>query len=252
MKKALETIILFVFIAVPAFAEVPDAIIEQTKSAVVAIYADQDLKFLRGSGFFIDSQGRVLTNKHVVSEHERLWIKLYDGRSFEAEKIFPGNNDLFILKPVINTELAEPFPYLKFADRGYSYYYFHDIAAIGNSLEGTWQVVKGQTKGLRVSFNNQGVGQYSPTVLGGFSGSPLINESGFVIGVTTYSFYKLAVVYSDILFSEALDLNEVATFIANFYKASNADAGLLISVPVSLPILECKWIYTHEGRWCKQ
>src|SRR5215212_5307415 len=40
-----------------------------------------------GSGVIIDEEGYVLTNFHVVNRASRVWVKLYDGREYECEKI---------------------------------------------------------------------------------------------------------------------------------------------------------------------
>src|SRR5262245_20679158 len=40
-----------------------------------------------GSGVIIDEAGYVLTNFHVVGRARRVWVKLHDGREFEAEKV---------------------------------------------------------------------------------------------------------------------------------------------------------------------
>src|SRR5213592_3027836 len=40
-----------------------------------------------GSGVIIDEEGYVLTNFHVVGRARRVWVKLFDGREFEAEKV---------------------------------------------------------------------------------------------------------------------------------------------------------------------
>src|SRR6266850_1186113 len=44
-------------------------------------------QFSLGSGVIIDEEGFVLTNFHVVGHASRVWVKLADGREYEAEKI---------------------------------------------------------------------------------------------------------------------------------------------------------------------
>src|SRR5688572_3074229 len=40
-----------------------------------------------GTGFFIDAEGHVLTNHHVIEGAERLTVKLADGRTLRAEVV---------------------------------------------------------------------------------------------------------------------------------------------------------------------
>src|SRR5688572_25661397 len=40
-----------------------------------------------GSGVIIDEEGYVLTNFHVVNRASRVWVRLFDGREYECEKI---------------------------------------------------------------------------------------------------------------------------------------------------------------------
>jgi S1-C subfamily serine protease len=52
-----------------------------------------------GSGVIIDEEGYVLTNFHVVGRARRVWVKLSDGREFEADKV-TGNSstDVALIK----------------------------------------------------------------------------------------------------------------------------------------------------------
>src|SRR6266513_2036600 len=46
-----------------------------------------DTQYSLGSGVIIDEEGWVLTNFHVVGRASRVWVKLADGREYEAEKL---------------------------------------------------------------------------------------------------------------------------------------------------------------------
>ena len=46
-----------------------------------------DAQYSLGSGVIIDENGYVLTNLHVVRRASKVWVKLADGREFEARPI---------------------------------------------------------------------------------------------------------------------------------------------------------------------
>src|SRR5260221_1504310 len=46
-----------------------------------------DTQYSLGSGVIIDEEGMILTNYHVVGRATKIWVKLADGREFEAEPI---------------------------------------------------------------------------------------------------------------------------------------------------------------------
>ncbi|HXJ73227.1 MAG TPA: trypsin-like peptidase domain-containing protein, partial [Candidatus Dormibacteraeota bacterium] len=52
-----------------------------------------------GSGVIIDEEGYVVTNFHVVGRSRRVWVKLNDGREFEADKVAVGSSaDVALIK----------------------------------------------------------------------------------------------------------------------------------------------------------
>src|ERR1051325_3231069 len=72
-------------------------------------------QFSLGSGVIIDEDGYVLTNFHVVGRARRVWVKLFDERDYECEKV-SGNSttDVALLK--IRKKEGEKFAAVKFAE----------------------------------------------------------------------------------------------------------------------------------------
>ena len=59
----------------------------------------QAKRFGAGAGFFLDEQGLLLTNAHVVGREMNAKIKLYDGKSHKAQVIARDHElDLAVLK----------------------------------------------------------------------------------------------------------------------------------------------------------
>src|SRR3989440_1832689 len=71
-------------------------------------------QFSLGSGVIIDEEGFVLTNFHVVGRASRVWIKLSDGREYEADKLVGTSfTDVALVK--IRAKKGEKFTPVKFA-----------------------------------------------------------------------------------------------------------------------------------------
>ena len=140
-----------------------------------------------GSGFILASDGRILTNAHVVANTDTVVVTLKDGRSFEGDVL--GVDDLTDLA-VVKID-ADKLPRVK----------------LGNSqnlIPGQWAIAIGNPLGLdntvtigiisatdrtstqvgvpdkRVSFI-----QTDAAINPGNSGGPLLNANGEVIGVNT-------------------------------------------------------------------
>jgi serine protease Do len=71
-------------------------------------------QFSLGSGVIIDEEGYVLTNFHVVGRARRVWVKLPDGREFEADKVaVSSGTDVALIR--IRTKNKEKFSAVRFA-----------------------------------------------------------------------------------------------------------------------------------------
>lgn len=143
-----------------------------------------------GSGFFISSDGYIVTNKHVVDDDEAEYTVLTtDGEKYDAEILAKDPAlDVAILKVKGNN-----FPYLSFGDSdllkpGQT------VIAIGNALaEFRNSVSVGVVSGLSRSivagdmFGRseylEGVIQTDAAINPGNSGGPLLDIKGNVIGV---------------------------------------------------------------------
>lgn len=142
------------------------------------------------SGFFVTSDGLIVTNRHVV-ENESLEYRVLtsDGKMFSAEVLAKDPiYDVAVLK--IDIQNA---PHLEFGDSR-AIELGQTVLAIGNALsEFANSVTKGIVSGLSRSVVASGVGgqtemlenviQTDAGINPGNSGGPLLNLSGRVIGV---------------------------------------------------------------------
>lgn len=146
-------------------------------------YATQSL----GSGFFINENGFILTNFHVVSGSSRIQVTLSDQSQYYATALDTDrSDDLALIK--INPKRNPEFLRLGDSDR---IQVGQKVLAIGNpfGLEGTLTV--GVVSSIGRSFDSennehlQGMIQTDAAINGGNSGGPLLDSSGSVIGINT-------------------------------------------------------------------
>lgn len=137
-----------------------------------------------GSGFFVDPEGHIVTNNHVVANADRIEIMIPDGETYEAALVGRDpKTDLALLK--VKSEKA--FPYVRFGDSS--------TARVGD-----WIVAVGSPFGLGrtattgiVSARGRDIGagpyddflQIDASINRGNSGGPTFNVEGDVIGVNT-------------------------------------------------------------------
>jgi len=208
---------LVIFYPLLIFAVFPDKVIEKTKSAVVTLYADEDLNYLRGSGFFIDSSGTLITAKHVVKNYPKLWAQLYDGRKLELIPArFQESHDLAIMLPKISGNEAFTFPFLKLGNIN-NLNIGRPVMVIGNSINSLWQVIYGNIENLNIQIITENNMIFTTiecniTIPKGFSGSPLVDENGEVLGINIAN----AKASSSNNLSYAISLVEIKSFIKEF------------------------------------
>src|SRR5271166_4851595 len=139
----------------------------------------------QGSGFFISSDGYIVTNDHVVDHATEVTITTSDGKSMPAKVIgVDSKTDLALLKAQ-----GDSFPYVNFATQAPRVGDW--VIAVGNpfGLGGT------VTAGI-VSARGRDIGsgpyddflQIDAPVNHGNSGGPTFNAEGEVVGVNTAIF----------------------------------------------------------------
>lgn len=177
-------------------------VVSKSSPAVVSVVAKQVyLDLFRGpvseqasigTGFIIESNGLILTNKHVVADAEATYtVVLPDDKSFEVKKIARDPlHDLAILKIE-----ASGLPRLSLGDSS-KVKVGESVVAIGNALGRfsntvTTGVVSGIGRGITAgdslgqSENLENVIQTDAALNPGNSGGPLINLSGEVIAINS-------------------------------------------------------------------
>jgi len=206
-----------------------------------------------GSGFVVDAQGLVVTNKHVVSQGQPSDFKvvLKDDSEHQVEKIWRDPvNDLAILK------ISGDFQSIEMGDSD-NLKVGNFVIAIGTALGEfrhtvTTGVVSGLGRGITAGDGFMGaekldnVIQTDAAINPGNSGGPLLNSAGQVIGV------NVAVSAGANNIGFALPINVVKESLSNFnttgqfdrpmfgvrYQMVSREQGILNNVPAGAYVVE--------------
>ena len=141
----------------------------------------------QGTGFFIDSDGYILTNNHIVENAVKLSVFTIEGKDYPAEIIgTDSKTDLALIKVK-----AKNLPYVELGDSA-KLRVGEWVLAIGNpfGMEHTVTagIVSAKGRQLGVGMNvpeYQDFIQTDAAINRGNSGGPLVNMSGKVVGITS-------------------------------------------------------------------
>jgi S1-C subfamily serine protease len=142
-----------------------------------------------GSGFFINAQGQILTNFHVVSGSEQLTVTTSDKKNYKARLLDKDpSNDLALIQ--IDAKPGMNIPFLRLGDSD-KVQIGQKVLAIGNpfGLEGT--LTTGIVSSLSRTIGDEngreleGMIQTDASINPGNSGGPLLDSQGNVIGINT-------------------------------------------------------------------
>lgn len=138
----------------------------------------------QGSGFFVTSDGYIMTNAHVVKGADKVTVSLHDGREMDAILVgLDTHTDIAIIKVE-----GKEFPYLALGDSD-EMEIGEWVVAIGSpfQLEATLTAGVVSAKGrqnLRITDLEDFI-QTDAAINPGNSGGPLLNLQSEVIGINT-------------------------------------------------------------------
>lgn len=133
-----------------------------------------------GTGFFINENGYLLTNNHVVDSCSSVWID--DGNSKIQASIIKvnANLDIAVLRINRKTNAYAIFGQVRTGE---------DVMTLGfplgNILGEEIKATKGVVSALVGYQGDKDYLQFTAPIQPGNSGGPLLNEGGFVVGINT-------------------------------------------------------------------
>lgn len=178
-----------------------------------------------GSGFFISSDGYLLTNNHVVENADEIVVRLTDRREYEAVLVGADPlSDLALLKVE-----EKGLPYLKLGDNE-SLKVGEWVVAIGSPFGLDFSASAGIVSAKGRSIPNGSNGDYVPfiqtdvAINPGNSGGPLFNMDGDVVGVNSQIYTRSG---GSIGLSFAIPANVAKNVVAQLKKKGRVDRGWL-------------------------
>jgi len=174
-------------------------IIEEAVKSIVSVATDKAM----GSGFFVNSEGYIITNYHVVEDGDIINVLTYENEIVPASMVgFDDVKDLALLKVSGDYEIIE----LGDSD---DLQVGNKVIAIGNPLGLSFSVTEGIISALERE-GPSGVDEYIQTDVSlnpGNSGGPLVDIEGRAVGVNNF---KIGGAES---LGFALEINSVKEFI---------------------------------------
>ena len=231
-----------------------------TETRTMSYFGGSSTSTAAGTGMIVTTDGYILTNKHVISGANSIYVVLADGTTYENVELVVADplNDVAILKIKDASELTP----VKIGDSK-TISVGQQVIAIGNALgqyqntvtsgivSGTGRTLTATDESYSSSETLSDMIQTDAAINSGNSGGPLINAAGEVIGINT-------AVYADgnnIGF--AIPISSVKGLLKNVIEnnsTSRAYAGVYylnittsIAKSLNLPVTSGAYIYSENS-----
>ena len=160
-----------------------EEIFNKLSNSTVEITADDGYQTSTGSGFYIDENGTVVTNYHVIEGCSNVFVTTNDGGTYSVESIIGYDSELDIA--ILSTSRSNSIPIEireEPATTGESIY------TLGSSLGLTGTFSEGIVSTAQRELDNMTFIQISAPISSGNSGGPLVDAQGKVLGITSAGF----------------------------------------------------------------
>ena len=175
-----------------------------------------------GTGFFVSSEGHVVSNDHVVGNCRKVAAKIEGEINYFNVINTDQVNDLGLIKGGFKSK-----NFLNIKSDGAEF--GEDIIAFGyplsNDLSTSVKLTRGIVSSLSGPGNNYSEIQIDAAIQPGNSGGPVLNMSGQVVGVASSGLNKLYMLEKSEYIPENVNFAVSATTLSNFLKSN----GVIIS-----------------------
>lgn len=154
------------------------SLFKELKSSVFIIYTSNGHDTFQGTGFFINSNGKAISNFHVFENTDySLAYAVIENVKYKISKLSQGNKNIdyciFQLNEVYGNDYLKPSSIRPIVGE--------EVFTIGNP-EGLEHTL---SKGIVSAIRGTDIIQTTTEITHGSSGGPLINMNGKVVGITT-------------------------------------------------------------------
>lgn len=153
-------------------------VVQTALATTVFIQTDKGL----GSGFFLDAQGTVATNSHVIAGASQMAIMTQDQKVHRVLEIAVDRPDMDVA--ILKTD-AQGYPVMKMLEARPRH--GTRVYAVGNPFGLDWTVSDGIIANPSRMLDQGGMSyvQHTAPISPGNSGGPLITEAGEIVGMNT-------------------------------------------------------------------
>jgi S1-C subfamily serine protease len=176
-----------------------------------------------GSGFFVSSDGLILTNEHVVAGSESVRVVLHDGRKVTAKVLERGGDqvDVALLKAPLMDSPALPLSGLAEIRVG------SWVGSVGHGRGAVWTFNSGMVSNIYPDGEKRPLFQTQIPLNPGSSGGPIFDRHGRTVGLVVAGIENA----SSLNFGIAMDLAILA--LPGLAKVA---ACLVINAPAGVPV----------------
>jgi serine protease Do len=136
-----------------------------------------------GSGFFVDPQGHLITNLHVIKGVARAEVKLPKGEIYPLTEMVAADDKADLVKLVVKLPGGSPH-YLAVSSARPEV--GEHVVVLGSPLGLERTVTDGMVSAIRTIKDRGEFLQISAPISPGSSGGPVVNMRGQVIGIATF------------------------------------------------------------------
>jgi tetratricopeptide (TPR) repeat protein len=154
---------------------------------VITTYNENGEAIGQGSGFFVNKNGDIVTNRHVLEGANRAEVRIADGRIYAVTKIVAEDKEGDIIKVSTDIPSSAVSPlsmssYIPEVGEG--------IVVIGSPMGLEATVSDGIVSAVRDIPGFGNIIQITAPISPGSSGSPVVNMKEEVIGIATFQFVE--------------------------------------------------------------